>query len=755
MQEFISQYGGLSNICAIGLFIFAFFLITSTIKQLWLRLLLSTIFSLFIGLQITSLFATQTFIGYGFYVHFNLRGSEGIYGLFISEIIKILSFTIVCFIAFIYSKRIVIGLLKALGIKTLSLSLISILSYTLALASFITITFKSSFTEDSSALLSILYGNNNIRTFEEVLKENNLEGYISSEQVKSSSGKNIIILSLESLEKGFLDPKYQKATPNLQRLKSTWNYYPIEPNSGSNWTSGSLYTTLTGFPAFFGVNHNAIFQKVYDSKISSISAALSHSGYETVFMNGNTNFSGTKEMLNVLQFDRVIDKKNTHVVNESEYGIRDMDLFDLAKKEVDRLDQKKEPYLLFISTTDTHFPNGIYDERMEQFISTDEKGLEFMIAALDYLVNDFIEYLKQNQLLKNTSIFILPDHLKMGSGLMLRNTGSRGLYLLTNETIDIEQKPAEPFYQIDLPKLILDGANIEHNIQFYTDFIVGDKETHIRKHIPEITEINTNGLKRFHAEPFEAKNISKKYDTYISDNSRYIAHAGGAIDGITYTNSLEAINLSYSKGFKMFELDLKITSDSVFVATHDWNSWVKKTGYHGPIPPTHRDFMNHKIYGKYTPMDIDSINNWFLRHTDAILVTDKTNDPKSFSEVFCDKQRLIMELFNKDAVDKALSLNLLGVWPSQNMVTHWNEKDIKEWVQKGVDGVAISRELLPYNKTLFKQLKSNGIKVYAFHINHLGLFDEDFVTRYEMDYYYGIYADNWDFRVKEKSTARQ
>jgi hypothetical protein len=41
----------------------------------------------------------------------------------------------------------------------------------------------------------------------------------------------------------------------------------------------------------------------------------------------------------------------------------------------------------------------------------------------------------------------------------------------------------------------------------------------------------------------------------------FIAHAGGAIGHYTYTNSLEALNSNYEKGFRFFEIDLSWTSD--------------------------------------------------------------------------------------------------------------------------------------------------------------------------------------------------
>ncbi len=58
-----------------------------------------------------------------------------------------------------------------------------------------------------------------------------------------------------------------------------------------------------------------------------------------------------------------------------------------------------------------------------------------------------------------------------------------------------------------------------------------------------------------------------------SDTTRYLAHAGGEINGQRYTNSLEALNLNYSNGFRIFEIDIITTTDGHLVCAHDWDSW--------------------------------------------------------------------------------------------------------------------------------------------------------------------------------------
>ena len=56
---------------------------------------------------------------------------------------------------------------------------------------------------------------------------------------------------------------------------------------------------------------------------------------------------------------------------------------------------------------------------------------------------------------------------------------------------------------------------------------------------------------------------------------KFIAHAGGGIDQYTYTNSLEAVNLSISKGFKLIEIDLRETKDKHFVGVNSWQKYKK------------------------------------------------------------------------------------------------------------------------------------------------------------------------------------
>lgn len=229
------------------------------------------------------------------------------------------------------------------------------------------------------------------------------------------------------------------------------------------------------------------------------------------------------------------------------------------------------------------------------------------------------------------------------------------------------------------------------------------------------------------------------------DSSKFIAHAGGAVQNYKYTNSLEALNYNYQRGFRLFELDMIQTSEGVFVAAHDWNHYKKITGYAGTLPPTLQEFKSLKLHQKFTPLAIDDINDWFKKHPDAFLVTDKVNSPSLFVQAFMFKDRLLMELFTPQAVQEALEEKIYGAMPSYSLLSSIKGDRVEYFTSQGLKYLAVSRNHLQRDLEFFQTLKEKGVKVYAFHVNQKKSIDEKYMLCNEMQYFYGIYADNWNF----------
>lgn len=301
----------------------------------------------------------------------------------------------------------------------------------------------------------------------------------------------------------------------------------------------------------------------------------------------------------------------------------------------------------------------------------------------------------------------------------------------------------------------------------------------------------------------------------IDYDGHFIAHSGGEIDGITYTNSLEALNYSYDKGFRYFELDLVEDVYGNVLAAHDWNHWKSITRcdsvyqtqkcdttttivkldsvsisincdtafvidgvdtlntiiecdtsyttveYDTLITnidcntishkPTEEHFLTHKLYNKYTPLNMDMINQWFSEHTDAVLVTDKINDPEKMSSLFVDDSRLYMELFSFEAIEKAKTLGI-NYMMSENVLYMTGNNKLEYLIDNEIPAIAVSRRLIDNEqyKALFSDCTANDIKVWFFHVNYDIGKDEKYVYENEMQYIYGMYADKWidEFEVK-------
>jgi len=237
------------------------------------------------------------------------------------------------------------------------------------------------------------------------------------------------------------------------------------------------------------------------------------------------------------------------------------------------------------------------------------------------------------------------------------------------------------------------------------------------------------------------------------NNNRYIAHAGGEVNNIKSTNSKQALDQNYKKGFRLFELDIIETSDGKLVAAHDWKMWARFTDYAGALPPSHAEFMKHKIYGDYTTLDMKGINDWFTKHPDAILVTDKVNDALAFANVFVDKNRLIMELFSVMAVEEA-SNNGINAMISQEALMKIPGDKFNFLEINNVKYVAVSRRIIANQTKLLLKLKEQGLKVYVYNVNFDAGKDEKYVQENEIGLVYGMYADKWVFDTNDVKLSK-
>ncbi len=99
-----------------------------------------------------------------------------------------------------------------------------------------------------------------------------------------------------------------------------------------------------------------------------------------------------------------------------------------------------------------------------------------------------------------------------------------------------------------------------------------------------------------------------------------IIHAGGEIGGMLGSNSLEALDATYEKGYRVIEMDFVLSSDGHAVCLHDWSSYYSDSLTFSAI--TKAEFEKVKIFNQYTSVTLDNLVAWMKAHPDVYIVTD-------------------------------------------------------------------------------------------------------------------------------------
>jgi hypothetical protein len=221
----------------------------------------------------------------------------------------------------------------------------------------------------------------------------------------------------------------------------------------------------------------------------------------------------------------------------------------------------------------------------------------------------------------------------------------------------------------------------------------------------------------------------------------FIAHGGGSIDGSTFTDSLEAVESSISRGYRMIELDLQVTTDGFLVAAHDWKSFRKRTGRGQDAtsdePLSLTQFKSIPIEGRYTPLDEESIRAIFLKHPELILITDKIRDFPRLVRAFPFQERIIVEVFSPQDVAAAKASGVVNPMLSIGNL----EGSLATILQQPVRHVALNVNSLRRCPGAARKIIESGRQVFLFTTDDAALMARHVGTRVS-----AFYSDYWHIR---------
>lgn len=150
--------------------------------------------------------------------------------------------------------------------------------------------------------------------------------------------------------------------------------------------------------------------------------------------------------------------------------------------------------------------------------------------------------------------------------------------------------------------------------------------------------------------------------------ARLVAHAGGAVRGLTYTNSREALDENYAKGYRVFELDFHWTTDDRLVLVHDWDHTSSLFSTQ-PHVFSYKEFSACARRDGLHQLTFEELHEWLRNHPDALVVTDtKANNERLVSYLQKNARdilpQLIVQIYRLSELRQARQLGCRAVWLS-------------------------------------------------------------------------------------------
>ncbi|MCR4746461.1 MAG: hypothetical protein K5894_14700 [Lachnospiraceae bacterium] len=150
---------------------------------------------------------------------------------------------------------------------------------------------------------------------------------------------------------------------------------------------------------------------------------------------------------------------------------------------------------------------------------------------------------------------------------------------------------------------------------------------------------------------------NSNYSYEWTKDGRYICHALGRIDEYAYTNSKEAFQENYKKGYRIFEIDIEFTSDDRLVLIHSWKNkdlkklfGIERDESENLKPLSYEEFINSEIYGKYTALSFEDFTKIIKDYPDVYIVLDGKYDSES-KDKLVEEYQMIHDMVNENCPD--------------------------------------------------------------------------------------------------------
>lgn len=260
------------------------------------------------------------------------------------------------------------------------------------------------------------------------------EHYINPKDVNivlPDKKKNVIVLFLESMESSYADVASggiieENLIPNLTKIANdNVNFSNTNKLGGARMTFGATWTAAAMSTQLSGVNYkvNLSIDKIEKSTdflpgLYYLGDILKDNGYNNELLIGSKAIFGNRKSLFGTHGDHFIFDWSYMVSNGLKkdedhngwWGLEDSELFGFAKDELIRLASEDKPFNLTMLTVDTHFEDGFLSSKCDKRFDDQYKNV---IYCNDGMINEFIDWIKNQDFYEDTTIILIGDHLTM------------------------------------------------------------------------------------------------------------------------------------------------------------------------------------------------------------------------------------------------------------------------------------------------------------------------------------------------------
>lgn len=251
--------------------------------------------------------------------------------------------------------------------------------------------------------------------------------------------------------------------------------------TATGWTMSALVAQTSGLPLkLISSNNESVLNSMdkYESFMlgaTTLGDILEAEGYYNCFMagsdfefGGRTNYFTQHGDYEIWDYYTAIETGKIGEDYKVWWGFEDEKLYSYAKEKVLELSEMDQPFNFSILTVDTHHQDGYVCENCEEIWDVQYANVW---SCASKQVNEFLEWIKEQELYDNTTVVIVGDHWSMDTDFYeelytVDYDGAAGRYVYNafiNSAVEPKEEKNRQFTTMDFFPTVLAsiGATIE------------------------------------------------------------------------------------------------------------------------------------------------------------------------------------------------------------------------------------------------------------------------------------------------------